>query len=219
LSLLFTLEFEFDFGCEFAYKILTHALIDNPCFIVGIVTHLTGTCRTLLLPYQGLIVTHKTNPRLPSDSHQKSNPAACKRLRSLESSMFRNLRLQPKLLTANFSLTSSSTLQPSTSILHRIRIRSMTNFAPGWDPISNPFPTSRRSDDSSTYESQKDGKVQLADPYSWLEQPSSENKETREWTEKQAQFTANYLNGVKGEQTSEERRRDWVGMRMERRGR
>lgn len=74
-----------------------------------------------------------------------------------------------------------------------------SSFAPGWNPIEKPFPTARRGDTVDVYQSAKHGKVEIKDPYAWLEKPASEDKETREWTERQAQFTNDYLEGVKGE--------------------
>lgn len=64
--------------------------------------------------------------------------------------------------------------------------------APGWDPIANPYPQARRSNDVHIYKSSKYGEVKVEDPYFWLEIPPSESKETKEWTTAQAAFTEAY---------------------------
>jgi hypothetical protein len=53
-----------------------------------------------------------------------------------------------------------------------------------------PYPATRRSDHVDVYESAKEGKVRIADPYEWLEHDSAE---TAEWITAQEQFTREFL--------------------------
>ncbi|KAE8220801.1 hypothetical protein CF326_g8684 [Tilletia indica] len=72
-----------------------------------------------------------------------------------------------------------------------------TTLAPGWDPKRNPFPQARRSDDKESFKSAKDpsGKVEVADPYKWLETPPSQSKETKDWIQAQADYAQQYIKG------------------------
>ncbi|KAL9933136.1 hypothetical protein V8E36_007854 [Tilletia maclaganii] len=70
-------------------------------------------------------------------------------------------------------------------------------LAPGWDPKATPFPQARRTDDVETFKSETapGGKVDVKDPYKWLEIPPSKSEETKDWCQAQADFAQAYIKG------------------------
>ncbi|KAK0540046.1 hypothetical protein OC835_000844 [Tilletia horrida] len=72
---------------------------------------------------------------------------------------------------------------------------SAATYAPGWDPKTKPFPQARCSDDVETFKSAVSGKVDVADPYKWLEIPPSKSAETKDWVEAQAEYAQDYIKG------------------------
>jgi hypothetical protein len=59
--------------------------------------------------------------------------------------------------------------------------------------IANKYPSARRSDHLDEYKSEAKGRVQVADPYQWLEKNTPE---TEEWVTAQEAFTRAYLDKV-----------------------
>ncbi|CAD6885410.1 unnamed protein product [Tilletia controversa] len=74
---------------------------------------------------------------------------------------------------------------------------SSARLASGWDPKTKPFPQARRTDDVETFKSAKaaSGKVDVADPYKWLETPPSKSDETKDWVKAQADYAQDYISG------------------------
>lgn len=84
------------------------------------------------------------------------------------------------------------------------RLTSMT-IRTQWTPSAAPYPAARRSDASTTYVSQKHGKVTVPEPYDWLETPPSQSAETAAWTEAQAAYTRAFLDGCHDKDVLKER--------------
>ncbi|CDZ97299.1 prolyl oligopeptidase [Phaffia rhodozyma] len=60
---------------------------------------------------------------------------------------------------------------------------------PTFDPTATPYPKARRDEDHvDIYQSAKRGKVEIEDPYHWLEVPPSESAETKAWVDAQVEF-------------------------------
>jgi prolyl oligopeptidase len=60
--------------------------------------------------------------------------------------------------------------------------------------IPNRYPHSRRSDHVDVYTSESKGKVNVHDPYEWLEKSS---EETDRWVSEQEQYTRDYLDACR----------------------
>ncbi|PWN34022.1 prolyl oligopeptidase, partial [Meira miltonrushii] len=63
--------------------------------------------------------------------------------------------------------------------------------APGWDPKKKPFPGVFRDNTTFTFQSAKDGKVIIEDPYNWLEK--GDGNDVDRFKSQQTSFTDAYL--------------------------
>lgn len=70
-------------------------------------------------------------------------------------------------------------------------VRESTINAPGWVPKKRPFPKVRRDETKFTFQSAKDGKVIIEDPYNWQE--SGSGNEIESFVSSQTSFTNAYL--------------------------
>ncbi|MCO5565982.1 hypothetical protein L7F22_019657 [Adiantum nelumboides] len=91
-------------------------------------------------------------------------------------------------LAAVFFLINLAQARPSTSPLN---VRETTANAPGWDPKKTPFPKVRRDNTSFTFQSAKEGKVIIQDPYNWLEK--GQGNDVDSFKTEQTSFTDAYL--------------------------
>jgi len=116
-------------------------------------------------------------------------------LPSLSSSPYSVLCLLKQVSGLRYLLNSPYQLTFCRQMSGKVEHIPSGKLAPGWDPVAKPFPSTHRSDDSKVYKSAKEGEVNVEKPYSWLEIPPSESKETKEWVNAQAVFTEAYAKG------------------------
>lgn len=150
---------------------------------------------------------------LPVDHHKQSRPKVAPTIHPSRSSLLTTTPLSSSIIHGYpsgfcvklshqplFEPSCPSFLLPSRrSYIHSVSpqmspIPDAKVYPTHWDPKSNPYPPARRDlSVSETFQSKKNGPVEVADPYSWLHQPPKDSKETQDFVSSQQALTKDYL--------------------------